>query len=100
PRSPLMRHTRIFLRDSVSVVSLKISARDLRFAAGVRKRRFWMSCRSMRTYPAVQLLYNGSPEHPKTPQNALVRSLSHNNIRKTGAIRNRQVIGASPIVGS
>src|ERR1051326_9018003 len=49
PRSPLTRHTRIFRRDSVTAVSLKILAKGLRFAAGVRKTRFWMSCRSMRT---------------------------------------------------
>jgi hypothetical protein len=51
-------------------------------------------------HSAVQVLYNRSPECSKTPQNALLHSLSHNNIRKTGSIRNRQVIGSSPIVGS
>ncbi len=50
--------------------------------------------------PAVQILYKRSPECSKTPQNALQQPLSHNNIRKTGSIRNRQVIGSSPIVGS
>jgi hypothetical protein len=49
---------------------------------------------------AVQVLYKRSPECSKTPQNALLQSVSHNNIRKTGPIRNRQVCGSSPLVGS
>ena len=51
-------------------------------------------------HSAVQVLYKRSPECSKTPQNALLQSLSHNNIRKTGSIRNRQVSGSSPLVGS
>jgi hypothetical protein len=46
-------------------------------------------------HAAVQVLYKCSPECSKTPQNALLQSLLHNNIRKTGSIRNRQVIGSS-----
>src|SRR5579863_1446240 len=49
---------------------------------------------------AVQLLYKRSPECSKTPQNTLLQSIPHNNIRKTGSIRNRQVSGSSPLVGS
>jgi hypothetical protein len=51
-------------------------------------------------HAAVQVLYKRSPECSKTPQNALLQTLSHNNIRKTGSIRNRQVSGSSPLVGS
>ena len=50
--------------------------------------------------PAVQILYKGSPECSKTPQNALLQPLSHNNIRKTGSIRNRQVTSSTLVVGS
>jgi hypothetical protein len=32
--------------------------------------------------PAVQILYERSPECSKTPQNAVLQPLSHNNIRK------------------
>src|SRR5882762_2794864 len=50
--------------------------------------------------PAVQILYKRSPERTKTPQNALLQPLSHNNIRKTGSIRNRQVTSSTLVVGS
>jgi hypothetical protein len=49
---------------------------------------------------AVQILYKRSPECSKTPQNALLSPLSHNNIRKTGSIRNRQVTSSTLVVGS
>jgi hypothetical protein len=48
----------------------------------------------------VQVLYKRSPECSKTPQNALLQPLSHNNIRKTGSIRNRQVTSSTLVVGS
>ena len=51
-------------------------------------------------HSAVQVLYKRSPQCSKIPQNALLQPLSHNNIRKTGSIRNRQVISSSLIVGS
>ena len=56
--------------------------------------------RNRLVHRAVQLLYKRSQKRLKTAQNALVHSLSHNNIRKTGSIRNRQVSGSSPLVGS
>jgi hypothetical protein len=42
PKSPHTQHTQSFRSDSVNKVSLKILARELRFAGGVRKGRFWM----------------------------------------------------------
>jgi hypothetical protein len=39
-------------------------------------------------HSAAQVLYKPSPECSKTPRNALLQSLLHNNIRKTGSIRN------------
>ena len=51
-------------------------------------------------HSSLQVLYKRSPECSKTPQNALLQPLSHNNIRKTESIRNRQVSGSSPLVGS
>src|SRR6266853_5224008 len=47
-----------------------------------------------------QVLYKWLTECSKTPQNALLSSPSHNNMRKTGSVRNRQVSGSSPLVGS
>ena len=47
-------------------------------------------------HSTVQVLYNWSPECSKTPQNALLQPISHNNIRKTGSIRNRRVSCSSP----
>src|ERR1019366_9349553 len=43
---------------------------------------------------------NPPPERPGTPINPLHSPIFHNNIHKAGSIRNRQVIGSSPIVGS
>jgi hypothetical protein len=51
-------------------------------------------------HSAVQILYKLSPECSKTPQNTLLKPLSHNNIRKTGSIRNRQVTSLTLVVGS
>jgi hypothetical protein len=51
-------------------------------------------------HSAVQILYKLSPECSKTPQNTLLQPLSHNNIRKTGSIRNRQVTSSILVVGS
>src|SRR5437667_6544392 len=42
----------------------------------------------------------GAQQPPKTPKNALKPPKFHNNIRKTGSFRNREVISSSPIVGS
>jgi|SRR5579864_424122 len=47
-----------------------------------------------------ELLHNCSPERPETHQNHFQSAILHNNIRKVGSFRNRQVIGSSPIVGS
>ena len=38
--------------------------------------------------------------NPKHTETAAHRPIFHNNIRKVGSFRNRQVIGSSPIVGS
>jgi hypothetical protein len=45
-----MQHMRVFRSDSVIVVSVKMLGTELRFAGGIRKRRFWMSCRSMKRF--------------------------------------------------
>jgi len=39
-----------------------------------------------------KVLYKRSPECSKTPQNAMLQLLSHNNIRKTGSIRDRLLL--------
>jgi hypothetical protein len=46
------------------------------------------------------LLHNRFPERPETLQNHSEPPISHNNIRKVGSFRNRQVSGSSPLVGS
>ena len=53
-------------------------------------------------YPTVlhKVLHKPPPERPGTPINPLHPLIFHNNIHKAGSIRNRQVIGSSPIVGS
>jgi hypothetical protein len=54
------------------------------------------------SYPTVlhKVLHKPPPERPGTPINPLHPLIFHNNIHKAGSIRNRQVIGSSPIVGS
>jgi hypothetical protein len=47
-----------------------------------------------------KLLHNRFPEPPKTHQNRSEQPTLHNNIRKVGSFRNRQVISSSLIVGS
>jgi len=47
-----------------------------------------------------KLLHTRFPERPKMHQNGSGSLTVHNNIRKVGSFRNRQVIGSSPIVGS
>jgi hypothetical protein len=47
-----------------------------------------------------RVLYKRSRERSKTPQNAMLQPLSHNNIRKTGSIRNWQAGSSSLPVGS
>ena len=49
---------------------------------------------------AAQTHHRNAPERPGTPINPLHSPIFHNNIHKAGSIRNRQVIGSSPIVGS
>ena len=50
-------------------------------------------------YPTVlhEVLHKPTPGTPIKP---LHPPIFHNNIHKAGSIRNRQVIGSSPIVGS
>jgi|SRR5271157_119616 len=43
---------------------------------------------------------NPPPERPKTTRNTPEPPIFCNNIHEAGSIRNRQVIGSSPIVGS
>ena len=47
-----------------------------------------------------ELLHNRFPEHPETHKNHFEAPILHNNIRKVGSFRNRQVSGSSPLVGS
>jgi len=47
-----------------------------------------------------ELLHNCFSERPETHQNHCEPLISHNNIRKVGSFRNRQVISSSLIVGS
>ena len=47
-----------------------------------------------------ELLHNSFPERPETHQYRSQRPIFHNNIRKVGSFRNRQVSGSSPLVGS
>ncbi len=70
----------------------------------------WLGCQLTRLIVAArllhtadllhELLHNRSPERPKTHQNHSEPLMFHNNIRKVGSFRNRQVSGSSPLVGS
>ena len=92
PRTLLRRHC-----DTVQALLARVEGQD---DSGVPRRKMTKPADLKSAgQPAVQVLYKRSPECSKTPQNALLRSISHNNIRKTGSIRNRQVSGSSPLVG-
>jgi hypothetical protein len=47
-----------------------------------------------------ELLHDCFPERPETHKNHFEAPLLHNDIRKVGSFRNRQVSGSSPLVGS
>jgi hypothetical protein len=47
-----------------------------------------------------ELLHNCFPERPETHKNHFEAPILHNNIRKVGSFRNRQVSGSSPLAGS
>jgi len=52
------------------------------------------------SYLLHKLLHNCFPKHSETHQNHFKSPILHNNIRKVGSFRNRQVIGSIPILGS
>ena len=47
-----------------------------------------------------KLLHRRFPEPPEMHQNGCITPILHNNIRKVGSFRNRQVVGSTPTLGS